>query len=288
MFLQAAQELAPLIVGDVARCDDVAHDSGSVAVVRLRQHMDERQRHLAFAQIAADRFADRRRIADEIQQIVHQLKRDPEVEAVLAQRLLTLAADVAEHAANLRAPTEQVRRLAPDDVEVLFLVDVRVAILGELIQLALDHLQRHVAQHADDLERVVRQGHRHRLDVQIVAEQHRDVVAPARMHRQAPAPQVGVVDDVVVDQRGRVDEFDDGGVQHRPIALIPAQPRGHQQHGGPDTLSAARLNVAADLRDQIDLRLDMAPEFPIHLLEVGANRLEDLRQGRRRFFHSNL
>ena len=57
-----------------------------------------------------------------------------------------LGRDVAEHAADLRAAAEQERGLAPDDLEVLFLGDVDVAGLGELIQLPLDHPQRDVAE----------------------------------------------------------------------------------------------------------------------------------------------
>ena len=177
--------------------------------------MDERQRHLAFAQIAADRFAQRFGVAGDVEQIVDQLKRNAQAEAVLAQRLLALGADLAEHAADLGAAAEQIRRLAPDDVEVLVFGDVRVAVLGQLEQLAFDHPQRDVAQEAHDVERVVRQRQRHRLDVQVVAEQHRDVVAPARMHGEAPAAQIRVVDDVVVDERRGVDELDDRRVQRR-------------------------------------------------------------------------
>ena len=40
-------------------------------------------------------------------------------------------------------------------------------------------------------------------------------------------------------------------------------------------------------RDQIDLRFDVTAELAIDLFEVGANRLEDLRKGRR-FFHAWL
>ena len=92
---------------------------------------------------------------------------------------------LAQHPADLRAAAEQVRRLAAHDVEVLVLGDVGVAVLGQLIQLALDHPQRDVAEQPDDVELVVRERHRHRLDVQVVAEQHRDVVAPARVHGEA-------------------------------------------------------------------------------------------------------
>ena len=145
-----------------------------------------------------------------------------------------LRRDLAEHAADLRAAAEQVRRLAADDVEVLVFGDVGVAVLGELVQLAFDHPQRDVAEQPDDVERVVRQRHRHRLDVEVVAEQHGDVVAPPRVHRQAAAPQIRVVDDVVVDERRGVDELDDRRVEHRAIAGVAGQARRHQQHRRPD------------------------------------------------------
>ena len=140
--------------------------------------MDEWQCDFAFAQIAGQRLADSLGVAGEVQEVVHQLERDTEIEPVLAKRLLLLVLDLSEHAANLCAAAEQVRRLPSHDVEVLVLGDVGVAVLGQLIQLALDHLQRDVAKHPDNVEGVMREGQGHRLDVQIVAEKHRDVVAP--------------------------------------------------------------------------------------------------------------
>ena len=104
-----------------------------------------------------------------------------------------------------------------------------VAVLRQLVQLALDHPQRDVAQQPDDVERVLRQRHRHRLDVEVVAEQDGDVVAPPRVHRQPPAPHFRLVDDVVVDERGGVDELHDGGVRDALVAGVAAQPRRHQQ-----------------------------------------------------------
>jgi len=68
--------------------------------------------------------------------------------------------------------------------------------------------------------------------------------------------------------------------------VIAGNPRRHQEHGGPDALAAARLDVLADFRDQLDLRLDVPCELAIDLLEVGANGLEDLREINRRLFHS--
>jgi hypothetical protein len=149
--------------------------------------------------------------------------------------------DLAEHPANLCTTAEQVGGLAADDVEVLVLGDVGIAVLGELVEFALDHLEG------------VRQRHRHRLDVQVITEQHGDVVAPAGVHGEAAAAQFGLVDDVVVHEGGGVNELDHGRVEHRAVALVAAQPRRHQQDGRAHALAAAGLDVLPDLRDQIDL-----------------------------------
>ena len=73
------------------------------------------------------------------------------------------------------------------------------------------------------------------------------------MHRGLAATPLRVVDDVVVHQRGRMDELHDRRVQHGELAGVPGQPRRHQQHGRANALAAAVLDVAPDLRDQVDL-----------------------------------
>src|SRR5437870_1139349 len=119
MLLEDAQQHRPLLGRDAVRRDRVAHDPRSLAVVRLPEQMNERQRYLAFTKIARERLADRLRVAREVEQVVYQLEGDPEIEAVLTKGLLAIAADLAQHAADLRAAAEQVRRLAAHDVEML-------------------------------------------------------------------------------------------------------------------------------------------------------------------------
>ena len=99
------------------------------------------------------------------------------------------------------------------------------------------------------VQAVLRQRQRHRLEVQEVAEQHRDVVAPPRVHRLAAAAQLGLVDDVVVDERRGVNELDHRRVQHRALAGVARHARGHQQHRRTNPLAAAVLDVVADRRE---------------------------------------
>ena len=142
----------------------------------------------------------------------------PRLKPYSLQCLLLFLVHAPQHAADLRGAAEQERRLPADDVEVLVFSDGGVAVLRELEDLAFDHLQRDVAQHANDIQGVVREGEGHRLDVQVVAQQHGDVVTPPGVNREASAPQFGLVDDVVVNQRGGVDELDRRCEHHRAVA----------------------------------------------------------------------
>ena len=113
---------------------------------------------------------------------------------------------------------------------MLVLGDVHITSLRQLVQLPFDHPERDVAEQPDDLQRVLRERHRHRLDVEVVAQEHRDVVAPSRVHGQPAAPQVGAVDDVVMDECGRMDELDHRGVEDRAVSRVARQARRHQQY----------------------------------------------------------
>src|SRR6185295_17104821 len=86
VFLEQAQEFVPLLIGRGARADDVADDL-LAELFTLLQKVDQRQRHLPFAEVGAHRFAERGQVAGEVQQIINDLKRNAEIEAVLLQRL---------------------------------------------------------------------------------------------------------------------------------------------------------------------------------------------------------
>ncbi len=95
---------------------------------------------------------------------------------------------------------------------MLVFADVDVPGFGQLIQLALDHPEGHLTEQPDEVQGVIRQRHPHRLDVEIVAEEHRDVVPPPGVHRQLPPAHVRIIDDVIVDEGRGMDELDHRGV----------------------------------------------------------------------------
>src|SRR5262245_11013440 len=73
VLAQAAAQVVPLLLRDGTRVDDLADDPCAFAALVLALQMDQRQRDLALAQVAANRLADGFLVARVVQQIVHQL-----------------------------------------------------------------------------------------------------------------------------------------------------------------------------------------------------------------------
>src|SRR4030095_5272884 len=99
------------------------------------------------------------------------------------------------------------------------------------------------------------------------------------MHGLASAPQLRFVDDVVVDQSGRMNEFENGCVEHRPLTRIAGHASGHEQDRRTDPFATTIANVVADRRDEGNLRLHVPGKLTLDLTKVVANRLEQLREG---------
>jgi hypothetical protein len=151
-------------------------------------------------------------------------------------------------------------RLAVDDLEVLVHREIRRSQALEGEELPLGHLERRVAQPLDHVHLAVRQGHLHGLGVDPVPQEHRQVVPPEVIERRLPPPERGVIDDVVVDQRRRVDELDHRGVGDLLLAVVPEQAGGQQQQGGAHPLAAPLGDVAAGLLDEGHVRAEVMTE----------------------------
>ena len=216
-------QLGPRRIVDLARIDCGTDDCvGAAPLPFLLDQADSRERQLPVAQVTADRLAERLPVGREVEQVIDELERDAEIEAVVAQRRALLRRRVGQPATDLGRAAEEVRRLPLDDVEVIRLGDIDVTRFRQLVELSLDHPSRHVAQQADHVDRVVGERHLHRLDVEVVAKQNGDVIPPPRVDREAAAAHVGFVDDVVVHQGRGVDVLHDRRVGDGPLSLVSA------------------------------------------------------------------
>ena len=89
--------------------------------------------------------------------------------------------------------------------------------------------------------------HLERLAEQKIADQHARLVAPQHAGGELSAPQLALVDDVVVQQRRGVHEFDRGGELDVAVAAVAGEPRQRQRQYRPQPLAAGTDEVIGDL-----------------------------------------
>ncbi len=101
------------------------------------------------------------------------------------------------------------------------------------------------------------------------------MIAPSRIRGGPAAARVGAIDDVVVDQRGAVDQLDDGGKPDGAFAPIAGVACGKQEKSRPQALSAPSQQIAANLRDRLEGGSTLAGQFALDEGEVITDKIEN-------------
>ena len=238
------------------------------------ERMNDGHGGFAFAQIAGHWLAQDAFGGGEVEDIVDNLEGHAEIASVLAEALFLGCGGAAENAASPHADGEQAGGFAIDQVEILVQRDWPTELL-HLEQFALDHLLGEFGEHVEDAEIALLHGDAEGLHIEPVAGEDTHGVAPLGVGGGTAAAGLGVVDDIVVDERGGVDDLDDGSELHRAIASIAEEFGGEQQERGADALAAASAQILADFGDGGDVGDGVAPELPFDGCDVVAQKVED-------------
>ena len=176
-----------------------------------------------------------------------------------------------QHRADLGGGLEQLGGLVAHHLQVAFLRHVGVVHVQQLQHLALGDHRGGLGQDAHDAHRTGLDHHLERARIQVVAHQHAGGVAEHGVGGVAATAQVGLVDHVVMQQRGGVDELHHGGQQLVMGAFIAQRARHHQHHGRTHALAAGADDVVADRADQDHLGIQPAADNRIDGLHIVCN-----------------
>ena len=277
----------------VGRLDGGGH-GGEVGVARLDRVADQlllfgrtdfhdanqRQGRLAFAQVVANVLAQRGGVAAVVEHVIDQLERGAHVAAIRGRCGLLLGGGARQHRADLGGGLEQLGGLVAHDLQVALLGHVWIVHVQELQHFALGDHRGGFGQDAHDAHRVGLDHHLERTRIQIVAHQHAGRVAEYGVGGFAAAAQVRFVHDVVVQQRGRMDEFHHGGQKLVMRAFVPQGARHHQHHGRAHALAAGPNDVVADRADQDHIGIQPLADNRVdgfHIVSNGGNERGEIQ-----------
>ena len=172
--------------------------------------MDERQGHFALLQVAPLGLAGgaRRR---EVEQVVLDLERDANGLTEGAHVLHPVLVGAGAGRPGGATGCDERGRLAPDDVEVDVFGDVQAAGLLDLEQLPLAHRFHRAGGDAEQVHGVPFHRDEQSPGEQVVPDEHGDLGFPEGIDGEEPPAGFRPVDHVVVDEGGRVEQFDEGG-----------------------------------------------------------------------------
>ena len=248
----------------------------ALVVVAVLHCINQREGGFALRQVVAQVFAEAGFVGLVVERIVDQLEGGADVLAVARERLFDDGRGIAQHGADLRAGLEQPRGLAVNDVEVACLAGVRIACVHELQHFALGDGVGGIGHDVHDAHAVERDHHLKGARIQKIADQDAGGVAEHLVGRLAAAAQRGAVDDVVVQQRGGVNELDDGRRLDVLFAAVSAGARGQQHQKGAQALAAGINDVGGYLIDEGDLAVQTMFDDPVDGLKIGGYQLTNL------------
>ena len=179
---------------------------------------------------------------------------------------------------------EEQRGLAADHLHVLTFADLAVAHIGQLHHFAFGDRVGGVGENGHDL-------HLPQLDhelkgprVEEITDQNTGRVAPRRVGGRPAPSQQRVIHHVVVQQRGGMQELDDGGELDVIRAVVAAAVGGQEHEQRPQPLAAGLHDVLADLFDHGDVRGEPGWDQPIGGGEIVRYQVIHGSQGGQRGF----
>jgi hypothetical protein len=119
------------------------------------------------------------------------------------------------------------------------------------------------------------------VGVDEVADQDAGLIAENLVGGIAPAAHRRAVDDVVVEEGGGVDEFDESGGFDMGMAVVSAGTAGEYDQQGAEAFATAGDDVLGDLVDERDGALQARADDLIDAEEVWANQGSNVIQSHR-------
>lgn len=189
-------------------------EGGGAGCGELVQVEQDGQGVFAVGEVGAECFAGACFVAGEVGDVVEDLVGGSEVASVSGTGVGVVGVVCGEVCAEAAGEFKEFCCLEADDAVILFECEAGVTALGILVNFAGADLACCSGDVVADVGGWVAGGEREGVGEERIAEQDGGVRAVAGGGGGGVVAQTGAVEDVVVDECGEMDEFDDGGCAH--------------------------------------------------------------------------
>ena len=138
--------------------------------------------------------------------------------------------------AHLRAAYEERSGLAVYYLEIGLLVEMVVAGIVNLVKLAYREQAAERGYRLHDAYVAGLRGENQRVGEEEVADKHSQMIVPQAVYGLGVAPHTGVVDDIVMDERGVVEQLHGHGPLYYIVVDLPQEPGAENHHHRADLL----------------------------------------------------
>ena len=211
-----------------------------------------------------------------VERVVAQLEGEARLAPELGQLAPLAARYTTEDRTGFAGRRQQHGALALDHREVVRLGHGRVEAVLELQQLALRHRADRVREDPEDVQVAVLDDHRRSAGVEEISAENRPPVAPDRVGRGTPAPQLRQIHHVVMQQRRRVEQLDRRRHLHAARAAVATELGAEQHQHRADALAARAHHVVAELAHQVARRAELLAHGALHQIEARRDALDHL------------
>ena len=183
--------------------------------------------------------------------------------------------DATQKRADIAAGGQQRGGLRLDAAHVLIDGGVVAVSDGLLPNLTGANVHHRASQDGDDFRRVRERSLLIRFGEVEVADHDRRLVTKLGRNCRPAAPYLGTVDDIVMDERGRMRELNRNRGGRQPLQVIASALRGEEHERRADSLPARRDEISHRARDDIGVVLDQEPQALLDGFQVSRDWTED-------------
>jgi len=266
-------------------CDDLAFAGGvfaekklgqffQIIALELLEEMEGREGEFALGEIGAKGFAAAVFLAEKIDAIIIDLVGEAHVAAIGAKGFDGGFGGVINESGSLGGDAEECGGLHLDDLHVFgdgeFQVEASLCLedfSGAKFLCGVGDFSAEVGlrQAGAELQRVCEKG---------IPEKNGEFVTPLGVQGQAGAAEEGAIEDVVVDEGGEVDEFDDDGEVVVGFLSTTGGFGGEEAEGGTEALALALDGVGYVPTDAGVKGIGLDQDATLHTGEAGLDLLE--------------